>query len=356
MQLAVLGVGGAGCRLADRLAAAEPDDRPYLAAVAAFDTDVEGLERLDVEQENRHAFGTTAGSTGDAQAVREAAEANALELRRAALDAVPSTAAGVLVTVGVGGATGSGAAPILVDTLREQLEVPVYALTVLPGAEEEAVEANARAGLLGLEATVDTQLLFDNDQLGAPAERPPEPRAEAAYADANGTVAEWVGTLFSAGESTSAGTVAEQVVDASELIATFGEGGYATLGYSSQQVREKPSLLGRLLSSQSDPDSIESYSTIETTTRRALHRHRSLECDLSSAIRSLLLVTGPPAWLNREAIADARGTVAEETDRGAVRGGDAPVEDGTHLTVLLLCAGMDRPSRVAELVSDQSTA
>ena len=352
MQLAVLGVGGAGCRLADRLTAAEPDDRPYLAAVAAFDTDVDALQRLAVDQENRHAFGTTAGSSGDALAVREAAEANALELSRAALDAVPSTAAGVLVTVGVGGATGSGAAPVLVDTLREQLDVPVYAITILPAADEEGVTENARLGLLGLEATVDSQLLFDNDELAVPDQQPPEPDAADAYADANGTIAEWTGTLFSAGESSSAGGVAEQVVDASELIATFGEGGYATLGYTSQQVREKPSLLGRFLGSDSEPDEIESYSTIETATRRALFRHRSLSSDLSRASRALLLTTGPPGWLNREAIADARRTVSQETGSSQVRGGDTPVDEGTHLSVLVLCAGMDRPDRVAALVEE----
>ncbi|AEN04976.1 Tubulin/FtsZ GTPase [halophilic archaeon DL31] len=352
MQLAVLGVGGAGCRLADRLTAAEPDDRPYLASVAAFDTDVESLERLDIDQANRHAFGSTAGSSGDALAVREAAEANALELQQAALDAVPSEAAGVLVTVGVGGATGSGAAPILVDTLREAIDSPVYALTVLPASGEEGIERNARAGLLGLEATVDSQLLFDNDELNAPTERLPDEDAEKGYADANETIAEWTGALFSTGEASVEGGVAEQVVDASELIATFGEGGYATLGYNSQQVRQKQSFFGKLLSSESEPDSIESYSTIETATRRALYRHRSLAGDLTESVRSLLVTTGPPAWLNREAIADARGTVAEETGGSAVRGGDVPIEDGTHLTVLVLCAGMNRPERVIALVTE----
>ena len=352
MQLAVLGVGGAGCRLAERLAAAEPDDRPYLAAIAAFDTDVEGLQRLSVDQEHRHAFGTTAGNSGDALAVREAAEANAQELSHAALDAVPSEAAGVLVTLGVGGATGSGAAPVLVDTLREQLDLPVYALTVLPGADEEGVQRNARAGLLGLEATVDAQLLFDNDELNVPTESAGGPDAADAYDDANDTIAEWVGTLFSAGESTAAGGVAEQVVDASELISTFGEGGYATLGYTSQVVREKRSLVGRLFGSDPEPDEIESYSTIETATRRALFRHRSLSCDLGRTSRALLLTTGPPAWLNREAIADARRTVSQETGSSQVRGGDNPVEDGTELSVLVLCAGMDRPDRVAALVTE----
>jgi len=351
VNLAVLGVGGAGCRLADRLTAAEPAERPYLDATAAFDTDLESLDRLDIDQTNRHAFGTTAGSTGDAVAVREAAEANALELRRAAADAVTSDAAGVLVTVGVGGAAGAGAAPVLVDALREVITQPVYALTVLPASTEDDVAANARVGLRGLEATVDAQLLFDNDLLDVPIKRPPDADAAEAYAAANETIADWVTMLFSASEATDPGAVAESVVDASEIIATFGDAGYATLGHERTAVRDAPSFLDRLLSRERTPDSIESYSTIETAVQRSLFRHRSLEGELERASRSLIVTTGPPAWLNREAVADVRRTVSEATSGSQVRGGDTPIENGTDLTVLVLCAGMDRPKRAASLMA-----
>jgi cell division GTPase FtsZ len=356
VKLAVLGVGGAGCRLTDRLTAAEPDDRPYLAETAAFDTDLASLDRLPIDKANRHAFGTTAGATGDAVAVREVAEANALELRRAASESVPSDAAGVLVPVGVGGAAGAGAAPVLIDALREVIDQPVYALTVLPASDEENVAANARVGLRGLEATVDSQLLFDNDVLEAPDERPSDEDAAEAYEAANRTIADWVTVLFSASEATSAAAVGESVVDASEIIATFGEGGYATIGHERTQVREEQSFFEKLLSRRSEPDSIESYSTIETAVQRTLFRHRSLAGELERASRSLVVTTGPPAWLNREAIADARRTVTEQTEGSQVRGGDVPIEEGTHLTVQVLCAGMDRPERVASLLTDGSTA
>ena len=354
MQLAVLGVGGAGGRLAARLAAAEPADRPYVDTVAAFDTDPGAIADLDVPGEQRHAFGTTARSTDDAAAVRAAAEENARELSHAATDAVPSTADGVLVTVGVGGATGAGAAPVLVDTLRETIERPVYALTVLPTPGEEGVAANARAGLRGLEATVDAQLLFDNGNLDAPDERPPE--AADAYDAANDTIAEWVAALFGAGEATEAAAVGETVVDASEIIATLGEGGYATLGYWRQQVREEPSLFDRLRSTPETPDEIESYSTIETAVQRSLFRQRSAGAELSRATRALLVTMGPPEWLNREAVADARRSLDESIGGGAVRGGDTPIEGGHYLTVLSLCAGMDRPERVASLIEAASPA
>lgn len=355
MKLAVLGVGGAGSRLAARLAASEPTDRPYVSAVAAFDTDPGNLADVDVPREHRHAFGTTARSA-DAATVRAAAEENVRELSRAAGDAVPSTADAVLVTVGVGGATGAGATPVVIDALRDSVDLPVYALTVLPAATEEGVAANARAGLRGLEATVDSQLLFDNGQLGAPEERPSDDEVGDAYADANATISEWVAALFGAGEAEDAAAVGESVVDASEISATLGEGGYTTLGYWRQQVREPSSFLDRLLSREESPDEIESYSTIETSVRRALFRQRSADAGLSRATRALLVTMGPPAWLNREAIADARRSLDEAIGGGAVRGGDTPIEDGTDLVVLAICAGMDRPERVASLVGDAESA
>jgi len=350
VKLAVLGVGGAGGRLAARMAATEPDDRPYVAAVAAFDTDPEALDDLGVPREQRHAFGTTSRSTGDAAAVRAAAESNVRELSRAATDAVPAAADAVLVPVGVGGATGAGAAPVLIDTLRDTVDRPVYALTVLPGADEDAA-ANARAGLRGLEAAADAQLLFDNAGLDAPAERPPDAEAADAYAAANATIADWTGALFGAGEAADAAAVGESVVDASEIIATLGEGGYATIGHWREQVTEPPSLLDRLLSNNEAPDEIESYSTIETAVRRSLFRHRSAEADLSRATRALLVTMGPPDWLNREAIVDARRSLDEAIDGGGVRGGDTPIDGGTDLIVLSVCAGMDRPERVAALLA-----
>lgn len=39
MQLEVLGVGGAGCRIADAIRAAEPAEHSFLTDVTVFDTD-----------------------------------------------------------------------------------------------------------------------------------------------------------------------------------------------------------------------------------------------------------------------------------------------------------------------------
>lgn len=379
MKLTVLGVGGAGCRLAARLQQRELADRPYVVEVRAFDTDPATLDSLDLPEESRrlfhpepdaaadvggdatrpdddHSDGNRSDDGGpDAAAVRAGAEANLLELRRVASDAVTAETDGVLLVAGLGGATGAGAAPVLADALGEFHDLPTYALSVLPAEGEPApAAANAAAGLRRLEAAVDSQLLFDDGLVASVEERPETPEAaHEAYDDANDTVAEWVSLLFDVGEASGQRGVGERVLDTSELVATLGESGYTMLGYRRERVREPPSLMDRLLSRSEEIDSVERYSTIETAVRRALFRHRSVDPEgvLETAERALLVAAGPPDWLDREALADGRRLLTEETDGAVVRGADTPVLEGTDLRVLVVCAGLNRPARVAALLS-----
>lgn len=385
MKLTVLGVGGAGCRLAARLQQRELADRPYVVEVRAFDTDPATLDTLDLPEESRRLFHPepdTADDVGieatrpdgdhsdddrsdgnrsdgggpDAAAVRAGAEANLLELRRVASDAVTAETDGVLLVAGLGGATGAGAAPVLADALGEFHDLPMYALSVLPAEGEPApAAANAAAGLRRLEAAVDSQLLFDDGLVASVEERPETPEAALeAYDDANDTIAEWVSLLFDAGEASGQRGVGERVLDTSELVATLGESGYTMLGYRRERVREPPSLMDRLLSRSEEIDSVERYSTIETAVRRALFRHRSVDPEgvLETTERALLVAAGPPDWLDREALADGRRLLTEETDGAVVRGADTPVPEGTDLQVLVVCAGLNRPARVAALLSE----
>lgn len=396
MKLTVLGVGGAGCRLADHLQRAETDDRPFLVGVRAFDAARSTFETLDLPDEHCRAFRPVqSGSNANTEAagdddqshvgddtdsddqsdgsvtfetrpepyehnlptMREAAESSIAELRRVASDAITGETDGVLVCAGLGGATGAGATPVIVDALRSIHDLPVFSVSVLP-AESEGEEAaeNAAAGLRALESSVDSQLLFDNSLLAKGVEPPEHPQdASDAYHDTNEKIATWVAMLFDAGESSSTAVVGEKVLDTADLCATLGESGYTMLGYRREQVKEKQSLVGRLLGRGGDDevDSVASYSTIETAVRRALLRHRSFEADddLPSTERALLLAVGPPEWLDRGALADGRGLLTQRTDGAIVRGADAPDPEGTDLQLLVVCAGMPRPNRVRELLA-----
>jgi len=63
--------------------------------------------------------------------------------------------------------------------------------------------------------------------------------------------------------------------------------------------------------------------------RRARGKN-TVEVPDGRADRTLLVVGGPPAWLNREAIADGRRWLADETGSGAILTGDAPSRAATR--------------------------
>jgi len=67
------------------------------------------------------------------------------------------------------------------------------------------------------------------------------------------------------------------------------------------------------------------------------------------ADRTLLVVGGPPAWLNREAIADGRRWLADETGSGAILTGDAPVPGGDEVFALVVRSGIGEPARIREI-------
>lgn len=349
MQLALLGVGGAGCRVTEAIHDRSAASRAFVSGVGVFDTDAATLETLSLPEETRHLVEAGGRGTDDSDTMDGASQqisASAARTLRQQVDgSITAEADAICLVLGVGGDTAVRVIPPLAETLREVYEIPLYTVTVLPADTADIEPSVVRSTLAEVERAVDTQLVFDNERLGGGKidERPSTPDSVAEeYADVNETIATWMAALFGAGEGDDEGQIGESVVDASEIIATLGTEGYAVVGSTSQQVREPASLLDRLLSRSESVDEIESYNTIETAVRRSLFRHRSADVDLSGTERALLVTAGPPAWLNRKAIADARGEINRETGSRLVRGGDAPDPDGTHLTVTVLCAGLGR--------------
>jgi cell division GTPase FtsZ len=135
------------------------------------------------------------------------------------------------------------------------------------------------------------------------------------------------------------------------VIATFEAGGLATLGYASQTIeRPTESRFGLgLVEEEGEVEATKLISAIETTSRRAVKRKLTVEAELEGVGRGLLVVGGPPEWLNRDAVADARSWLADETGSVEIRGGDLPDPGGDEISVLVLLAGISDCPRMAEL-------
>jgi len=356
MQLIVCGLGGAGSRIADALAAADSEgERSSLVDTVALDTDQSSLAALsEIPEDRRQLFGTlTASGRGFGGNRRQAAEAAAeerTELYRAVDELPTSRADAFLLCAGLAGATGPTLLPELAAKLREVYGVPVYGLGVLPAAEGENRQRAINAGYAvdELTAATDALLLFDNKLWTKGSEDEANPAIRARL---NETLASRVTTLFEAGETDRQGRVAESVVDASEVINTFETGGVATLGYASQEIERPTSSrfgLG-LFTQEEELEETTIIKAVETTVRRAVRGKLTVDVDRGSAQRGLLVTGGPPEWLNRRAVADARSWLAQETGSVEIRGGDIPTPDVDEIVAIVLLTGVSNCERVDAL-------
>lgn len=356
MQIAAIGVGGAGCRVVDALWRDNELREPsYLADALAFDTDTDVLNQLQaVPDEARVSFGSIetggSGTGGDRTAGTAAIDEDTTALKLSVDEVTTSSIDAVVLVAGLGGGTGSGATPYLIKLIRETCDYPIYTVSILPAETEgDRTAQNARAGIQSLREVTTSQLVFDNDSWIGSGDSVAESRQKL-----NATLVKRIAAVFVAGEATSTDTVAESVVDASEIINTLAGDDFATIGYSSQQVREPKAgiekWVGSLLGNEEEIDTVESIKAVETTIRRAVMGKLTLECDIGSVSRGLLVVAGPPRWLNRRAIADGRGWLSQETNAVRIRSGDAPESDGTDITATVLLAGIES-DRISALSS-----
>ncbi|WP_418284460.1 cell division protein FtsZ [Halorubrum sp. DTA46] len=376
MRVHVVGLGGAGGRIADRLAADHEGDR-FLQGVNAFDTDAAALDALDVlDESQRYRFGDAAGGDGldgDLHAARRLGDAHASELTRVMDDESPSFAEAFVLVVGVGGGAGAGVAPALATELSRLYEAPVYAVALLPARAESSpgeaaparagaaaadehpperplAEKNAARTLDALSERCAAVFPFDTDDWLRPGESLADARDRL-----NGAVAERTAALFGAGETDDAESTPQQVLDASDVARAVGDDGeIAAIGHATQTV-EAPSSTSRFglgLFGSNEPAEVDTgaaVSAIETVIRKATRGKSTVDVPGGRADRALLVVGGPPAWLNRKAVADGRRWLAEETGSDAILSGDAPVPDGDTVFAVVVRSGIDEPERVREI-------
>jgi len=362
MQIAAVGVGGAGGRIVDRL---YRDDQArstsYLGGTCVVDTDTDELQSLRaIPDADRHAFGQFVtdgtGTDGDRTAGVAAIEDDRLPVRRAIDPLVTSDVDGIVLVAGLAGGTGGGATAHIADALSEIYERPLYAVSVLPAGGDEQAATNTIQSLRALGSVVDGQLLFDNEAWLGSGETVDDDAEEL-----NEVLAERLGLLFAAGEPATSATVGQSVVDASEIHNTLSASGFATLGYGSQEVDmpttdTEDTLLDRLRSYVStdtaDPqtvDTVRAHKAVETTLRRAVRGKLTVECPRESTDRALSVVAGPPEWLNRDAITDGRSWLEAELQSPEIRSGDVPTPNRAILSVLVLCSGISDVPRLDEL-------
>ncbi|WP_435068806.1 tubulin/FtsZ family protein [Haloplanus sp. C73] len=352
MKLAMVGVGGAGGRLVDTIRGIETDGDRQLCYGNLLTVDISRTvdDEFDHVPSSQHVtIGDTHrevddGVDGDQDLAVEVARTDFPEIQRALDSITMRKLDGVLVVTSLGGGTGSGAGAVIVERLQELYDKPVYVLGVLPGADDDdRASLNAARALRSIVPAADSTLLFDNDRwVDADAEAIDEE-----YERANRQLADRVVTLFARGDIDPS-AIGANTLDSSDIIRTLSPGGVASVGYASIELDDGGGLLSwlrtLLFGEEEDTDERTDAGKIQSLVRQSLNSQLTLPCEVSSAERVLVVLSGPPEKLSRRGFESARQWLEEETETVEVLAGDDPrAGSSTVAAVVLLSNVTDVP-------------
>jgi cell division protein FtsZ len=188
IPIKVVGVGGAGCNVLDRIVLDGLDK----ADLIAINTDVQALASSVAARKVQLGRTVTRGlgAGGDPEVGYNAAFESADEMREALTDARM-----IFICTGLGGGTGSGAAPAVAQVAREGGSL-VIAFATLPFAfEGKRRLAQAQEALAKLRENCDAVICFENDRMGDMVA--PKAGIHQAFAVADVTISQSVRSIIS---------------------------------------------------------------------------------------------------------------------------------------------------------------
>ncbi len=157
-RIKVVGVGGAGCNAISRMVEAKLQGVEFVA----INTDAQALHASNAVEKIHIGKNLTKGLGAgmNPEIGRQAAEENRDEIQE-----ILKGADMVFVTAGMGGGTGSGAAPIVAEVAKETGALTVAVVTkpfMFEGMQRQRIADNA---LIALQERVDTLIAIPNDKL-----------------------------------------------------------------------------------------------------------------------------------------------------------------------------------------------
>lgn len=157
-KIKVFGVGDAGSNVIKRMITSGLKRIEFYAV----NTDLEALRTCDGATQVQIGAGTTQGLSADAnpEIGRRAAEENLEKLNAIATDARL-----VFVTAGMGGGTGTGAAPLIASIAREQSALTIGVVTLPLDSEGQRRAEQAQLGLYELREKTDAVIVIPNQWL-----------------------------------------------------------------------------------------------------------------------------------------------------------------------------------------------
>ncbi|HZU77681.1 MAG TPA: cell division protein FtsZ, partial [Dehalococcoidia bacterium] len=159
-RIRVVGVGGGGSNAVNRMIRSNLKGVEFIAV----NTDHQALQGSSAHRKIRIGSKLTRGlgAGGDPQKGADAAEESRDELTKSITDSDM-----VFITAGMGGGTGTGAAPIVAEIARESGALTIGVVTKPFRFEGVKRQKSAEEGIVGLQQRVDTLITIPNERLMA---------------------------------------------------------------------------------------------------------------------------------------------------------------------------------------------
>ena len=222
-KIIVVGVGGAGNNQVTRIQKKEVEG----AETVAINTDKQHLEMSSADRKILVGKDLTRGlgAGGKPEKGARSAEENRAELRNLFKDADM-----VFLTAGMGGGTGTGAAPVLAEIAKKE-DCIVIGTVTMPFEIEGARMSKAEDGLYRLRQHVDTAIVIENDKLLDIAGDMPLDQAF-------GVADELITTMIK-GITETISQPSLVNLDYADVQAIMNEGGVAVVGYGESDTNNK---------------------------------------------------------------------------------------------------------------------
>jgi len=376
MRILAIGLGGAGCRIADALYANDRKSSKVTCVQAlAVDTDNETLARLrTLPEQARIGFEPLDSNLpleggGPRQPGVDIAEILARIQNREGEE--PDA---IMVCCGLGGSL-TDAVPELITALKGSVTVPVFGLITLPAlAEGEKRSAKAADDIEQIAPLLDGTILFDNetwlkkiarrrDQIVAEMNRdkgflglgknaPKLTPQEVTDRLLNQNIIRRISLILRAGEFRADGGIdlAEVVMDSSEVLNTIHGMGFVAIGYAVEHLKHSPlAFLSKLRSTDNAEEQRKSAERIIELAKQAIYQEVSIPCDMTSAAKALILVAGPSHEISMKGFMTVRKWIDRSIAGMETRSGDYPVTNSSYVAIIVVLSGLQNIPRITEI-------
>ena len=372
MRALLIGIGGAGSRIVNLLSIHETKSSVKSIRSYVFDADPEVLNTMTaVDTDKRIRLSPASVETSDCQ---NGADFDISHIAGYFNDTTADEADAVFICAGLGGRMAE-AIPGILRQLNSAFSDPVYTILTLPARNEGArISARAAASLAEIRKEARASILFDNEtwlqrleeekrSIFAKKAEKGKDGADKAFqmvklsvsdvtAELNELLTRRIELLLRAGEITPDGLeTAEVVLDAGEVLNTLSNSDIVSIGYAAERLPKH--LLGFLNRFRMEKYLLEEghkrTARIVELAKQAVYEEVSIPCDLTTADKALVLITGPSDELSMKGFQTIRKWIDRSIKGLEMRAGDYPVHSTRDVGVIIVLAGIENVPRIAEL-------